>query len=145
VEREIITLTSDIVSAHVANNEVAVDQLADLIREVYQILATVDQVPVDAVKAVPAVAVKKSVFSDHILCLDCGQSFKTLKRHIAIDHQMTPGQYRLKWNLPSSYAMVAAEYAATRSKLARNSGLGRNEKTLRLSTKTKKTGRKKKS
>src|ERR1700722_9873820 len=88
-------------------------------------LATVDQVPVDPIKVEPAVAVKKSVFADHILCLDCGQSFKMLKRHLSTDHQMTPDQYRLKWNLPPSYPMVAADYAATRSQLAMASGLGR--------------------
>ena len=128
MEHRIITLTADIVSAHVANNDVAVNQLAGLIREVHQMLATVDQVPVDPIKVEPAVAVKKSVFADHILCLDCGQSFKMLKRHISTDHQITPEQYRAKWNLPPSYPMVAAEYAATRSKLAKETGLGRKAK-----------------
>jgi predicted transcriptional regulator len=93
----------NIVSAHGANNEVAVDRLAGLIRDVHQILATVEQVPVDPIKAEPAVAVKKSVFADHILCLDCGQSFKMLKRHISTDHQMTPDEYRAKWELPPTY------------------------------------------
>src|ERR1700722_16851575 len=128
VEHQIITLTADIVSAHVANNDVAVDQLAGLIRQVHQSLATVEQVSADAIKAEPAVAVKKSVFSDHILCLDCGQSFKMLKRHLSTDHQMTPEQYRAKWDLPPSYSMVAAEYAATRSQLAKDTGLGRKAK-----------------
>jgi predicted transcriptional regulator len=144
VENQIITLTADIVSAHVANNDVTADQLASLIREVHQMLATVDQVPVDSIKAEPAVAVKKSVFADHILCLDCGQSFKMLKRHISTDHQMTPEQYRAKWDLPPSYPMVAADYAATRSKLAKDSGLGRRAE-MPPPSKTKKTGRAKKS
>jgi predicted transcriptional regulator len=113
-------LTANIVSAHVANNDVAVDQLAGLIRAVHEMLAAVDQVPVDPIKPEPAVPVKKSVFADHILCLDCGQSFKMLKRHISTDHQMTPEQYRAKWDLPPSYSMVAAEYAAMRSKLAKD-------------------------
>jgi predicted transcriptional regulator len=125
VEHQFRSLTAQIVSAHVANNNVAVDQLAGLIREVYQMLATVEQVPVDPIKAEPAVEVKKSVFADHILCLDCGQSFKMLKRHISTDHQMTPDEYRAKWDLPPTYPMVAAEYAATRSNLAKDSGLGR--------------------
>jgi predicted transcriptional regulator len=128
VEHQIITLTADIVSAHVANNDVAVNQLAGLIREVHRMLATVEQVPVDPIKAEPAVAVKKSVFADHILCLDCGQGFKMLKRHLSTDHQMTPEQYRAKWDLPPTYPMVAAEYAATRSKLAKDAGLGRRAK-----------------
>jgi predicted transcriptional regulator len=139
VEQQIITLTANIVSAHVAHNEVAVNQLANLIREVHQMLATVRQVSVDPVKAEPAVAVKKSVFADHILCLGCGLSFKVLKRHISTDHQMTPDQYRAKWQLPPSYPMVAADYAATRSKLARDSGLGR--KVEALSPPKKKVGR----
>lgn len=92
-------------------------------------VATVEQVPVDPINAEPAVAVKKSVFADHILCLDCGQSFKMLKRHISTDHQMTPEQYRAKWNLLPTYPMVAAEYAATRSKLAKDTGLGRKAET----------------
>ena len=142
MDGQIITLTADIVSAHVANNDVAVNQLADLIREVHQMLATVDQVSVDPIKAEPAVAVKKSVFADHILCLDCGQSFKMLKRHLSTDHQMTPEQYRAKWNLPPTYSMVAAEYAATRSKLAKDTGLGRKAKIAPPSKK--KVGRPKK-
>ena len=128
MEHQIIRLTANIVSAHVANNDVAVDQLAGLICAVHKMLATVEQVPVDPIKAEPAVAVKKSVFADHILCLDCGQSFKMLKRHISTDHQMTPDKYRAKWNLPPTYPMVAAEYAATRSKLAKDAGLGRRAK-----------------
>ena len=129
MEHQIITLTADIVSAHVANNDVAANQLGGLIRAVHDMLATVDQIPADPIKAEPAVAVKKSVFADHILCLDCGQSFKMLKRHISTDHQMTPEQYRAKWDLPPAYPMVAAEYAATRSKLAKDNGLGRKAKT----------------
>jgi predicted transcriptional regulator len=127
VEDEIITLTAQIVSAHVAANDVSPVQLPGLIRDVYQALATVEQAPAEFIKAEPAVAVKKSVFEDHILCLDCGQSFKMLKRHISTDHQMTPAEYRTKWGLPSSYPMIAAEYAATRSKLAKAIGLGRTK------------------
>jgi predicted transcriptional regulator len=118
-------LTAQIVSAHVATNDVAVDQLPGLIRNVHQALATAGQVSAEPVRAQPAVAANKSVFADHILCLDCGQSFKMLKRHLSTDHQMTPDEYRAKWDLPPSYPMVAAEYAATRSKLAKDNGLGR--------------------
>jgi predicted transcriptional regulator len=125
VENRVISLTAQIVSAHVANNDVAVQQLSAFIREVHQALVTVGQVVVEPTKPEPAVAVKKSVFADHVLCLDCGQSFKMLKRHLSTDHQMTPDQYRTKWGLPPSYPMVAAEYAATRSRLAKASGLGR--------------------
>ena len=96
-----------------------------LIRNVHQALATVEQASAEPATAEPSVSAKKSVFADHILCLDCGQSFKMLKRHISTDHQMTPDEYRAKWRLPPSYPMVAAEYAATRSKLAKDNGLGR--------------------
>jgi predicted transcriptional regulator len=102
-----------------------VDQLPGLIRNVHQALATAGQVSAEPVRAPPAVAANKSVFADHILCLDCGQSFKMLKRHLSTDHQMTPDEYRAKWDLPPSYPMVAADYAATRSKLAKDNGLGR--------------------
>jgi predicted transcriptional regulator len=93
--------------------------------DVHGALATVGQAPTEAIKAVPAVDLMKSVFADHILCLDCGQSFEMLKRHISTDHGTTPDEYRIKWGLPASYPMVAAAYAAERSKLAIASGLGR--------------------
>jgi predicted transcriptional regulator len=125
VENEIVSLTADIVSAHIANNEVTLEQLPGLIRDVHQALATVGQTPAEPIKAEPAVDVKKSVFPDHIICLDCGASLKMLKRHLATDHGMTPEEYRAKWDLPPSYPMVAPEYAATRSQLAKDSGLGR--------------------
>jgi predicted transcriptional regulator len=125
MEDKIISLTAQIVSAHIAGNDVSADQLPRLIRDVHKALATVEQAPVEPAEVEPAVAPKKSVFADHILCLDCGGSFKMLKRHIRSDHKMTPDQYRAKWNLPASYPMVAPDYAATRAQLAKDSGLGR--------------------
>jgi len=125
VEHQIIELTAQIVSAHVSAHGVSAEQILGLIREVHQALSTAGQTPVEAIKAEPAVDPKKSVFVDHIVCLDCGGSLKILKRHLDTEHQMTPDEYRLKWGLPSSYPMVAAEYAETRSKLAKESGLGR--------------------
>jgi predicted transcriptional regulator len=125
VEDPIIALAAQIVSAHVAANDVAADQLPALIRNVYQALTMAGHASAEPTRPVSSVDAKKSVFADHILCLDCGQSFKMLKRHISTDHQMTPEQYRAKWGLPPSYPMVAASYAATRSKLALASGLGR--------------------
>jgi predicted transcriptional regulator len=125
VEDDIISLTAQIVSAHIANNDVAAQQLPAFIRGVHQALTTAGQVAVEPIRAEPAVTVKKSVFADHIVCLGCGKSFKMLKRHLSTDHQMTPGEYRAKWGLPSSYSMVAANYAAARSQLARENGLGR--------------------
>jgi predicted transcriptional regulator len=127
VNNEIISLTTRIVSAHIGNNSVPADQLPDLIREVHRALATVGQAEAEAelTKSKPAVDVKRSVFSDHIICLECGQSLKMLKRHLAADHGMTPDEYRAKWGLPQTYPMVAPEYAATRSQLAKDAGLGR--------------------
>jgi predicted transcriptional regulator len=125
VENEIIGLTAQIVSAHVAYNEVSADKLPGLIRDVHQALSTVEQSSVEPTKAEPSVAAKRSVFANHLVCLDCGQSLKMLKRHISTDHQMTPEEYRAKWDLPPTYPMVAPEYAATRSQLAKDSGLGR--------------------
>jgi predicted transcriptional regulator len=125
VDDQIKTLTADIVSAHIANNNVSADQLPGLIRDVHQALATVGQTPAEPINAEPAVDPKESVFPDHLICLECGQSLKMLKRHLSSDHDMTPEEYRAKWGLPPTYPMVAPEYAATRSQLAKDSGLGR--------------------
>jgi predicted transcriptional regulator len=125
VEEIIKSLTAQIVSAHVANNDVPTQQLPAFIRGVYQALATVGKAAVEPIRAEPAVTVKKSVFADHIVCLDCGGSFKMLKHHLSTNHQMAPHEYRIKWDLPSSYPMVAANYAERRSQLAKDSGLGR--------------------
>jgi predicted transcriptional regulator len=125
VDNEILSLTARIVSAHIGSNKVSVTQLPNLIRDVHQVLTTVGETSPEPIKAEPFVPVKKSVFSDHIVCLDCGGSFKMLKRHLTTDHDMTPEGYRAKWGLPHTYPMVAPEYAATRSKLALASGLGR--------------------
>jgi predicted transcriptional regulator len=125
VDDQIINLTAQIVSAQVANNDVAAGQIPAFIRGVHQALVTVGQAAVESIKPTPAVAVKKSVFADHILCLDCGKSFKVLTGHIRSDHRLTPEDYRTKWGLPSSYPMIAAEYAAARSKMAKAIGLGR--------------------
>jgi predicted transcriptional regulator len=120
-----ISLTAQIVSAHVAANEVPAAELPALIRHVHQALASVDKEPAQPPRSEPAVNAKKSVFPDHIVCMDCGKSFKTLKRHLSSDHDLTPEQYRAKWNLPASYPIVASEYASQRSQLAKDSGLGR--------------------
>jgi predicted transcriptional regulator len=125
MEDDVLSLTAKIVSAHVTRNGVATDQLSTLIKSVHETLATVGQTVTEPPKAEPAVSARKSVFADHIVCLDCGQGFKMLKRHIATDHGLTPEEYRAKWQLPPTYPMVAAEYAAERSKMAKDSGLGK--------------------
>jgi predicted transcriptional regulator len=122
---DVLSLTAQIVSAHVKKNAVAVEELPNLIREVYKTLANVGEVaaPVEAPK--PAVPATKSVFPDYIVCLEDGKQMTMLKRHLMTEHNLTVDQYRAKWNLPSSYPMVAPNYAETRSSLAKKMGLGR--------------------
>lgn len=120
-----LELTAQIVSAHVSNNDVEPDQLPALIQDVYRALLSAGE-PVEGPKTrEPAVPVKKSVFNDHIVCLECGKNFRVLKRHLETDHQMTTDQYRERYNLPRDYPLVAPEYAETRSRLAKQIGLGR--------------------
>lgn len=130
LDEQLINLTVQVVLAHISNNITAPQQLPDIIRTVHQALATAGETAVTPKKSAPAVAVKKSVFADHIVCLDCGGSFRLLKRHLAAVHEMAPEEYRLKWGLPPSYPVVAPEYAAKRSQLAKHSGLGLTKKAL---------------
>jgi predicted transcriptional regulator len=120
-----LSLTAKIVVAHLSNNAVRADQVPSLIKEVHRTLATVGEAPLTPAKAEPAVEVKKSVFADHLVCLGCGRSFKTLKKHIMSDHQLTPEQYRESYGLPRGYPMVAPTYAKFRSMFAKKIGLGR--------------------
>ena len=120
-------LTAQIVSAHVSRAALPAETLPELIRIVHQALTSAGSTPTEAKpdRSEPAVPVKHSVFPDHIICLEDGKSFKTLKRHLQKVYGMTPGQYRERWGLPPSYPMVAPAYAEHRSKLAKSSGLGR--------------------
>ena len=135
-----LSLTAQIVTAHIGNNTVRADQLPTLIREVHRTLATVGEASTEPAKAEPVVEVKKSVFADHLVCLRCGRSFKTLKKHIMSDHQMTPEQYRAKYGLPHSYPMIASTYAKFRSAMAKKIGLGHG--VHRRGRSRKKAGRK---
>lgn len=125
----LITLTSDIVSAHVGNNSVAVGDLPMLITKVYNALASLDQ-PAEVKEPAPepAVSIRSSVKNDYIVCLEDGKKLKMLKRHLATSYNMTPEQYRARWNLPADYPMVAPAYAEMRSELAKSFGLGRKAK-----------------
>jgi predicted transcriptional regulator len=126
VERpELLGLATEIVSAHVRNNAIAADQLPGLIQQVFNALATVEQATAAPPKAQPAVEVRRSVLADHIVCLDCGKHFSMLRRHLMTDYEITPEQYRQRWELPRSYPLVAPNYAKTRSALAKKIGLGR--------------------
>ncbi|MFA6219252.1 MAG: MucR family transcriptional regulator [Erythrobacter sp.] len=122
----LITLTSDIVAAHVSNNNVAVDEVSTLISAVYGALAGLGcNAPSPVAAPEPAVSVRSSIKKDHVICLDCGKKMKMLKRHLSTEHGMTPDEYRARWNLGSDYPMVAPDYAATRRDLAVKIGLGR--------------------
>ena len=122
---EILSLTSNIVAAHVANNPVAVNDLPLLIREVYQTLANVGGLAEgEAERPTPAVPLKKSVTPDYIVCLEDGKKLKMLKRHLKTAYNMTPEEYRERWGLAPDYPMVAPNYAKQRSKLAKQIGLG---------------------
>lgn len=121
----LITLTSDIVAAHVSNNDVAVDELPLLIQNVYGALAGLGTTPQAEEKRDPAVSVRSSVKSDHIVCLEDGKKMKMLKRHLMTDHGLTPAEYRARWGLPADYPMVAPDYAEKRRTLAKQIGLGR--------------------
>jgi len=123
----LLTLTADIIAAHVQNNKLATSELPGAISSVYSALSglgTPAAAPAEEAPT-PAVSVRSSVKTDAITCLDCGKKQKTLKRHLATAHGLTPDQYRTKWNLPQSYPMVAADYAALRADLAKKIGLGR--------------------
>lgn len=124
-------LTADVVSAYVSNNTVPVGELPGLIAEVHAALGgTVAPVPVAVAveKPKPAVAVRKSVQDDQIICLECGGAFKSLKRHLMTHHSLAPEEYREKWDLPADYPMVAPAYAEARSRLAKEMGLGQRRR-----------------
>ncbi|MEN2785279.1 MucR family transcriptional regulator [Sphingomonas qilianensis] len=121
----LITLTADIVAAHVSNNSVAVSDLAVLIGNVHGALANLGgPIAEPEVKQEPAVSVRSSIKPDFIVCLEDGKKLKMLKRHLMTHYQMTPEQYRSKWNLPADYPMVAPNYAEQRRTLAKKIGLG---------------------
>ncbi len=127
-----IKLAADIISAYVLKNAVRPTDLPGLITEVHgalvRISAGADQAVVEAPK--PAVPIKQSVFPDFIVCLDDGKKFKSLKRHLRTAYELTPEQYREKWGLAPDYPMVAPNFAAQRSALARSSGLGQQRKGM---------------
>ena len=122
---QILSLAAQIVSAHVQHNSVAANDLPALIQSVYRTLTQAGVEPPEPVKQEPAVPIKKSVFPDHIVCLEDGKKLKMLKRHLHTAYGLTPAQYRAKWDLPANYPMVAPDYAEKRSSLAKAIGLGR--------------------
>ena len=120
-----LELTASIVSAYVAKNSVPMANLGDLVSSVHSSLQKLGPTAEpEQVQAVPAIAVKKSVTPDYIVSLEDGRKFKSLKRHLSTHYNMTPEQYRAKWNLPADYPMVAPNYAEQRRTLAKKIGLG---------------------
>jgi predicted transcriptional regulator len=131
---DFIELAADIVSAYVANNSVPVSELPNLINDVHNALARVAAgvaPPVAVEPQKPATSVKKSITPDFLVCLEDGKKFKSLKRHLRSQYNMSPEQYREKWGLPSDYPMVAPNYAEARSQLAKKMGLGQQRRKRR--------------
>jgi predicted transcriptional regulator len=128
-----IELTAEIVSAYVSNNPVPAADMPGLINQVHTALTRISGGQADAQPEPlkPAVSVKKSITPDYIVCLEDGKKFKSLKRHLRTQYNMTPEQYRDKWGLPPDYPMVAPNYAAARSQLAKQMGLGQQRRRRR--------------
>jgi predicted transcriptional regulator len=129
-----IELTARIVSAYVSNNSVPATDLPALINQIHGALTRVSGghvVDMASEPLRPAIPLKKSITPDHIVCLEDGKKFKSLKRHLRTQYNMTPEQYREKWSLAPDYPMVAPNYAAARSKLAKQTGLGQQRRRRR--------------
>lgn len=124
---DLIGLTADIVAAYVSANPVPTSELSRLIADTHAAIAGLSAATTSKQeeKPVPAVPIRKSVTPDFLICLEDGKKFKSLKRHLATHFDLTPDQYRQRWNLPADYPMVAPNYSASRSALAKSAGLGR--------------------
>ena len=129
-DHELVGLSADIVSAYVGHNALSVADLPKLIAEVHNALRSLKNNGAVAlpVELKPAVAIKKSIAPDFLICLEDGKKFKSLKRHLRTHYDLSPEQYREKWGLPADYPMVAPNYSETRSRLAKDNGLGRKAK-----------------
>jgi predicted transcriptional regulator len=140
MKETLITLASDIVAAHVSNNDVAVADLPGLITNVYNALANLGEVVVVEVpKPQPAVAIRNSIKPDYIVCLEDGKRLKMLKRYLRTNYNLSPEEYRARWGLAADYPMVAPNYAEKRRDLAKQIGLGRKPGTVVRQRRPKKT------
>lgn len=128
----LITLTADVVSAHVANNSVALSEVAPLINAVHDAFAALAAPSVAIDPITPAVSLRASVKPDYLVCLDCGKRVKMLKRHLRTAHDLEPDDYRARWLLPPDYPLVASTYAKARSDLAKANGLGQNGRSKKV-------------
>jgi predicted transcriptional regulator len=126
---QLVQLTADIVAAHVANNNVAVGDVGNLVQRVYEALSGLEKPSSDAQQEekTPVVSVRASIKPDYIVCMECGAKQRMLKRHLMTAHQMTPEQYRTDYGLPRDYPMVAPNYSEQRRALAHSIGLGRKK------------------
>jgi predicted transcriptional regulator len=130
-------ITAEIVSAYVSHNAVQPTAVPQLLQDVFHVLGSIAAPKADvAAPQQPAIPIRKSVTPDFIICLEDGKQFKSLKRHLQAVYGMTPEQYRRKWALPKDYPMVAPNYAATRSALAKSIGLGRSPGVTKRTTKS---------
>lgn len=130
-DRTLLAHTVEIVGAYVSRNPIQSGNLPDLIKEVHTALSRLSapppvSAPIEELR--PAVAIKKSIGTDYLICLEDGKRFKSLKRHLATHYGLSPEQYRERWGLPADYPMVAPSYSETRSRLAKDHGLGRGGK-----------------
>lgn len=130
---DLLSLTTEIVAAHVSHNTVALGDLPQLINQVYSSLANIGAVPAaPTLRPQPAISVKKSVQPDYIVCLEDGKKLKMLKRHLKTAYNMSPEAYRERWGLPPDYPLVAPNYARERSRLAKEIGLGTRARRSRV-------------
>ncbi len=129
--KNIVQLAASIVSAYISNNSLPMTDLPSLISSIHSVVAKLagDAPPVDPLR--PAVPIKKSITDDYLICLEDGRRFKSLKRHLRTHYHLTPEQYRAKWLLPPDYPMVAPGYAETRSRMAKDMGLGQQRRGKR--------------
>lgn len=128
VQNLLTTLTCDIVAAHVGHNRVAVEDLPDFIRQVHDTLSQLALPQIKIAPLVPAVSIRASIKPDRVTCLECGKPLKVLKRHLRIEHGLTPEYYRARWGLSRNHALIAPEYAEYRGVLAKQISLGGRRK-----------------
>jgi predicted transcriptional regulator len=126
-DEELLRMTADVVAAYVSNNALPTQQLAEIISTVYTSLRALDaDSDIKSEPLKPAIAIRKSITPEYLICLEDGKKLKMLKRHLRSTYGMTPDDYRVKWGLPADYPMVAPNYAAQRSAFAKKIGLGRS-------------------
>ncbi|WP_300527434.1 MucR family transcriptional regulator [Maricaulis sp.] len=128
-KEELLRMTTDIVASYLSHNSMPAENVPDLIKSVHQTMTSVTETEEKQVaRAKPAVPVSKSIADDHIVCLEDGKKLKMLKRYLRSQYNMSPDEYRQKWNLPADYPMVAPAYSRKRSQFAKDIGLGRGRK-----------------